>query len=160
MTVNPSVQVPAGVCGTGPTPFQQLGDGFGVSTVQASGNQPSFRVVATLDKAVVRKKPGNPGATSSTSASAPSSSTFSRRGRLYKPDVLEVVVDEERHMRHAQRRLLLGAPRELPEQGEELPHRARLGPLPRRPLEAEDQRRRRGHHLCVPYPWDEKGGFG
>jgi hypothetical protein len=63
MTVNQSVQVPAGVCGTGPTPFQQLGDGFGVSTVQAGGNQPSFKVVTTLDKAVVRQKPGNPGAT-------------------------------------------------------------------------------------------------
>ena len=51
MTVNPSVTVPASLCGTG---FQQRGDGFGVSTVRTPGNQPSFKVVATLDKAVVK----------------------------------------------------------------------------------------------------------
>ena len=62
MTVNPSVQVPAGVCGTGTIAFQQLGDGFGVSTVKTPGNTPSFKVVATLDKSIVKKKRGNPGA--------------------------------------------------------------------------------------------------
>jgi hypothetical protein len=63
VTVAGSIDIPAGVCGTGPTPFTQYGEGFASTSIKSPGDQPSFKIVARLDKAVVRTKPGNPGAT-------------------------------------------------------------------------------------------------
>jgi hypothetical protein len=63
VTIAGSIDIPAGVCGTGSTPFTQYGEGFASTSVKSPGNQPSFKIVAVLDKEVVRTKPGNPGAT-------------------------------------------------------------------------------------------------
>jgi hypothetical protein len=48
VTVAQSVPIPADVCGS------QVGDGFAITVVQSAGNRPSYKVIATLDKAQVK----------------------------------------------------------------------------------------------------------
>jgi hypothetical protein len=160
LTVAQSVQVPAGVCGTG---FQQRGDGFGVSTVQAGGNQPSFRVVATLDKAVVKASgktgaskwdiclgafnvtnpPGAPGATNCTNPTT-SKSWLTKNGTcavLNGGFYWGLVADYPSSVKNCPT----------------APGSNRFpGVISRHKTNAGDVQ----ITFCVPYPWDEKGGFG
>ena len=158
MTVNPSVQVPASVCGTG---FQQRGDGFGVSTVRSGVDKPSFKVVATIDKTVVKASgktdvslwnvclgafnvtnppPGTvecSNATTSNSWRTKNGTCAVLNGGFY----WGLVADYPSSVKNCP--TAIGSNR-FP------------GVLKRNKTNAGDV----VITFCVPYPWDEKGGFG
>ena len=152
------------------TPFQQYGEGFASTSIKATGNQPSFKIVAVLDKEVVRTKPGNPGATkwdiclgaiNVLNPPVGLRTVTCRRRPSVTSRRLNLMEDEGRQLRDFQgRRLLLGAPCELPEQGEELSHESGSGLFPGVLSKMKDNAGDLIITFCVPYSWDEKGGFG
>ena len=161
MTVNPSVTVPASVCGTGSN-----------SAATDSASVPSGRLGTSPRSRWSRRwtrqwsrRAGRPMSRCGTSASAPSTSPPVRRKpglyELLERDDLEVVADEETEpCAVARRRLLLGARRRLPEQVKNCPTAPGSnrfpGVLSKHKTNAGDV----VITFCVPYPWDEKGGFG
>ena len=127
VTVAGSIDIPAVSARPDATPFQQYGEEFRIHLHQGDRDQPSFKIVAVLDKEVVRTKPGNPGATKwdiclgAINVLNPPVGLPNRRPSPSECDqpAEDLMEDEGRQLRDFQGRLLLGAPCELPEQGED-----------------------------------------
>jgi hypothetical protein len=161
MTINPSVTVPASLCGTG---FQQRGDGFGVSTVRLTLDKPSFKVVATLDKATVKASGktsasqwniclgafnvNNPPPGSGCSNNAGTSKSWLAKNGCAVFDggyYWGLVADYPSKVKDCPT-----VPANPPSSG------LFPGVLSKNKTNAGDV----VITFCVPYPWDEKGGFG
>ena len=156
ITVASSVTVPPGVCGS---TFDQLGDGFGSSSVQASG-QPSFKIEVKLSKSEAQGGPASafdiclgafnttnpPGEVGETDCdSSPNPESW-----MTKDDSCAVLVDG----------FYWGLVADYPSSVKDCPKNPGSGLFP-----GIVSRRKSGAGeifitVCAPHPWDEKGGFG